>query len=88
MPLAQANEKVCRALANLEHDTDFLEVVDWLERSKTGTVEMIGVQHDDVKLRWAQADLLLLTGMLDLIATARRKVATKSATAPQRAFTG
>lgn len=60
------NEKVLRALINLEGSPDFVEFIGWLKECSDSKKAEIIDTIDDVRLRWAQGKLQMLEAVIEV----------------------
>ncbi len=72
--LSNPSKRVLQALATLESDADFKEVVAWLEESRK-TFALDGFYtKDEVQSRWFQGAGQALTEFLDKASAARETI--------------
>lgn len=68
--LINPDAKVLEALTNLEHNGNFIIIMEWIKKSKDDTTAQLAVATD-VPLYRAQGQFSVLDGMHNFAATAR-----------------
>lgn len=69
--LIQPSKRVIQALATLEHDNDFQEVLTWLQASLDSISKDGFYLKDDAQTRWHQGAGQVITEFIDKANTAR-----------------
>jgi hypothetical protein len=72
--LTNPSKRVIQALAALESDADFQEVIAWLQDSKNHSVLDGLYTKDEVQSRWYQGAGQVLTEFLDKAKSARETI--------------
>lgn len=72
--LTTPTKRVLQALATLEHDSDFQEIVNWLKDSREQISTDGFYVKDEHQARWHQGAGQVITELLEKIHTARDSV--------------
>ena len=72
--LTHPNKRVLQALATLENDTDFQEIVKWLQESKEQIATDSFYVKDEYQARWHQGAGQVVMEFIEKAKTARDSV--------------
>ena len=72
--LANPSKRVIQALATLDSDVDFQEVVAWMRESLTQIDRDCRLTKDEVQNRWLQGAGQAIDGLLTRAASARETI--------------
>lgn len=72
--IAKLTNRQIEALAVLEHDADFKEIMDWIRASHRASVDACVTESDELTLRRAQGAAVDLAEIIELADSARTRL--------------